>query len=89
MSSVGSFRERLKQRMSAVGDDLCSALEETTVRYEAQIEQQRKMLDVIWKPEVKLYRIDDPHNQAFKKKLEVSNQEQNASVDQKDSEVTD
>lgn len=57
MSSVGSFRERLKQRMSAVGDDLCSALEETTVRYEAQIEQQRKMLDVIWKPEVKLYRI--------------------------------
>lgn len=32
---------------------------------------------------------DDPHNQAFKKKLEVSNQEQNSSVDQKDSEVTD
>lgn len=43
--------------MSAAGDELCSALEETTVRYEAQIEQQRKMLDVIWKPEVKLYRI--------------------------------
>lgn len=57
MSSMQSLRERLRERMSAVGDDLCSALEDTAVQYEEQIERQRELLDVALKPEVKLYRI--------------------------------
>lgn len=87
MASISSLRERLRERMSAVSDELCSALEETAVQYEAQIERQRELLDVTLKPEVKLYRIDDPRNQAFMKQ-QLPNQQQNSSLDQKDSEVT-
>ncbi|KAM4549108.1 uncharacterized protein PAE49_017071 [Odontesthes bonariensis] len=58
MSSAQHLREFISQRLTAAAEEIFSEFEKTIVRYEEEIDRQRRLLDVTWKPGIKLQRID-------------------------------
>ncbi|XP_023137065.1 zinc finger protein 391-like [Amphiprion ocellaris] len=90
MSSVQNLRELINQRLTAAAEEIFTEFEKTIVQYEEEIDRQRRLLDNIWKPEIKLHTTD--HLQQYVQeenvlaKQNVCNQERNSSVDQEDPE---
>ncbi|XP_061593469.1 zinc finger protein 664-like [Cololabis saira] len=58
MSSSGSLREFISQRLTAAAEEIFTEFEKTIVQYEEEIDRQRRLLDITWKPEIKLHRTD-------------------------------
>ncbi|XP_061593464.1 zinc finger protein with KRAB and SCAN domains 8-like [Cololabis saira] len=56
MSSSGSLREFISQRLTAAAEEIFTEFEKTIVQYEEEIDRQRRLLDITWKPEIKLHR---------------------------------
>ncbi|XP_008432949.1 zinc finger protein 391-like [Poecilia reticulata] len=56
MSSVQHLREFIRERLTAAAEEIFTEVEKTIVRYEEDI----KLLEVCWKPQIKLNRIDQP-----------------------------
>ncbi|XP_061593474.1 zinc finger protein 892-like [Cololabis saira] len=56
MSSFGSLREFISQRLTAAAEEIFTEFEKTIVQYEEEIDRQRRLLDITWKPEIKLHR---------------------------------
>ncbi|XP_014825771.1 PREDICTED: zinc finger protein 568-like isoform X1 [Poecilia mexicana] len=56
MSSVQHLREFIKERLTAATEEIFTEVEKTIVRYEEDI----KLLEICWKPQIKLNRIDQP-----------------------------
>ncbi|KAM8742969.1 uncharacterized protein AB9X84_017448 [Acanthopagrus schlegelii] len=101
MSSVESFREFVNERLTAAAEEIFRVFKTTIVQYEEEIDRQRVMLDVCWKPQVKLHRIDLitllcvppelPQQHVCKEEevladQQLCNQERNSSLDQEDPE---
>ncbi|XP_061587366.1 zinc finger protein 500-like [Cololabis saira] len=66
-SVSGSLRTFIQQRLAAAAEEIFLEVERTVVgyqdqlvRYQDQLDRQRKLLDLSWKPRVRLTRIDDP-----------------------------
>ncbi len=57
MSSVDCLRDFVKERLTAVVEEICGVFQKTIVEYEEEIGRQRRLLDIVWKPEIKLHRI--------------------------------
>uniref|UniRef100_A0A2I4CBW1 Zinc finger protein 629 isoform X3 n=1 Tax=Austrofundulus limnaeus TaxID=52670 RepID=A0A2I4CBW1_AUSLI len=61
MSSVHYLREYIGERLTAAAAEIFSEFEKTILRYEEEIDRQRRLLDLCWKPELKLHRVEqDP-----------------------------
>ncbi|XP_056275248.1 zinc finger protein 892-like [Pseudoliparis swirei] len=60
MSSVEYLRVLINQRLTAAADEIFGLLKTTIVEYEDEIDRQRGLLENIWKPDLKLYRIKLP-----------------------------
>ncbi|XP_029915831.1 zinc finger protein 235-like isoform X7 [Myripristis murdjan] len=60
MSSVQTLRTFVNQRLTAAAEEICGVFEQTLLVYEEEIERQRRLLDVVLKPEIRLHRIDHP-----------------------------
>ncbi|XP_029284658.1 uncharacterized protein LOC115006511 [Cottoperca gobio] len=91
MSSVECFREFVNQRLNAAAEEIFGVFQEAVVEYEAEIHRQRRLLDVVWKPEIKLHRIELPQQHVCKEEEVLSDQqlciqERNSSLDQEDPE---
>ncbi|XP_043991150.1 zinc finger protein 2 homolog [Gambusia affinis] len=56
MSSVQYLREFIRERLTAATEEIFTEVEKTIVRYEDDI----KLLEIYWKPQIKLNRIDQP-----------------------------
>ena len=56
MSSVQSLREFISQRLTAAAAEIFTEFEKTIVQYEEEIDRQRRLLDVTWRPQIKLHR---------------------------------
>ena len=54
MSSVQNLRELINERLTAAAEEIFTEFEKTIVQYEEEIDRQRRLLDNIWKPEIKL-----------------------------------
>lgn len=57
MSSVEYLREFVNKRLTLAAEEIFRVLEITIVKYEEEIDRQRKLLDVVCKPEIKLHKI--------------------------------
>ncbi|KAM8886182.1 uncharacterized protein AB9W97_013405 [Spinachia spinachia] len=89
MSSVECLREFVNQRLSAAAEEIFGVFKRTFVEYQEEIERQRTMSDVFWKPEVRLHRIELPQSRVCKQEEVLSDQrlclqERNPSVDHED-----
>nr|XP_046241326.1 uncharacterized protein LOC124057299 isoform X2 [Scatophagus argus] len=92
MSSVEHLREFVSGRLTAVAEEIFRVFEITIVEYKKEIDRQRRLLDIVWNPEIKLHRIELPQQHVSKdgkvhSDQHVWNQERNSSVDQEDPEL--
>ncbi|XP_040050651.2 uncharacterized protein LOC120830211 [Gasterosteus aculeatus] len=90
MSSVEYLREFVSERLSAAAEEICGVFVKTIFEYEEEIDRQRRLLDVVWKPHIKLHRLELPQSRVCKEEEEVlcdqqlCLQERNPSLDQED-----
>uniref|UniRef100_A0A7N6BBH1 C2H2-type domain-containing protein n=1 Tax=Anabas testudineus TaxID=64144 RepID=A0A7N6BBH1_ANATE len=92
MSSVQYLREFVIERLNAAAEEIFGVFETTILEYEEEIDRQRRLLDIVWKPEIKLHRIELPEQHVCKEEeddddlfdQQFSNQERNSSLDQED-----
>ena len=57
MSSSEGLREFVNERLTAAAEEIFRVFNKTVVEYEKEIDRQRRLLDIIWKPEIKLHPI--------------------------------
>ncbi|XP_069367568.1 zinc finger protein 3 homolog isoform X1 [Paralichthys olivaceus] len=89
MSSVQCLREFVNERLTAAAEDIFRVFEQTIVEYEEEIDRQRRLLDIVWKPEIKLHRTglhspELPQQHVCKEEEEeevLTDQERNPSLD--------
>ncbi|XP_040911729.1 uncharacterized protein LOC121193440 isoform X2 [Toxotes jaculatrix] len=86
MSSVQYLREFVSERLTAAAEEIFGVFEQTIVEYEAEIDRQRRLLDIVWKPEIKLHRIELPQQHVCKEEevltdQQLWNQHRNSSLD--------
>ncbi|XP_063317023.1 zinc finger protein 500-like [Pelmatolapia mariae] len=92
MPSVQSLREFINERLTAAAEQIFLEFEKTIVQYEEEIDRQRRLLDITWKPQIKLHRTDVPQQQVCEEEEEVlpeqqlCDQERSSSVDQEEPE---
>ncbi|XP_019218797.1 uncharacterized protein LOC102079115 isoform X2 [Oreochromis niloticus] len=56
MPSVQYLREFINERLTAAAEQIFLEFEKTIVQYEEEIDRQRRLLDITWKPQIKLHR---------------------------------
>ncbi|XP_044065421.1 zinc finger protein 22-like isoform X3 [Siniperca chuatsi] len=91
MSSVECLREFVIERLTAAAEEIIEVFRKTIVEYEEEICRQRRLLDIVWKPEIKLHRIELPQQHVCKEEEVLADQqlciqERNSSLDQEDPE---
>ncbi|XP_040921053.1 putative uncharacterized protein DDB_G0271606 isoform X2 [Toxotes jaculatrix] len=89
MSSVQYLRDFVTERLTAAAEEIFGVFEKTIFEYEAEVDRQRRLLDIVWKPEVKLHRIELPQQHVCQEEEVLSDQqlcdqERNSSLDQED-----
>ncbi|XP_035770816.1 zinc finger and SCAN domain-containing protein 12-like isoform X2 [Neolamprologus brichardi] len=98
MPSVQYLREFINERLTAAAEQIFLEFEKTIVQYEEEIDRQRRLLDITWKPEIKLHRTvprDVPQQPVCKEEEEEEvlpeqqlwNQERSSSVEQEEPEA--
>ncbi|XP_078797520.1 uncharacterized protein LOC144989196 isoform X2 [Oryzias latipes] len=86
MSSLQSLRELISQRLAAAAEEICRLCEGTIVQqYEEELCRQRRLLDVIWKPQLQLHHIVLPQHWMSEEE-DQCNQQMNFRVEQKEPE---
>nr|XP_020481032.1 zinc finger protein with KRAB and SCAN domains 1-like [Monopterus albus] len=89
MSSVQRLREFVTERLTAAAEEIFGGFEKIIVQYEEEIGRQRRLLDIVWKPEVKLIELPQQHvckEEVVLADQQLWNQERNSSLDQEDPE---
>lgn len=56
MVPVETFREFVTERLTAAAEEIFRVFQRTVVEYEEEIERQRGLLDVVWKPHIQSQR---------------------------------
>ncbi|XP_039878590.1 zinc finger protein 41 homolog isoform X3 [Simochromis diagramma] len=85
MPSVQYLREFINERLTAAAEQIFLEFEKTIVQYEEEIDRQRRLLDITWKPQIKLHRTDVPQQHVPKKEVvpteqQLCNQDNNSSL---------
>ncbi|XP_037337279.2 zinc finger protein 391-like [Pungitius pungitius] len=75
MSSVEYLREFVSERLSAAAEEICGVFVKTIFEYEEEIDRQRRLLDVVWKPHIKLHRLELPESRVCKQEEVLSDQQ--------------
>lgn len=57
MSAVENLRKVINERLNAAVEEILGVCEHTIVVYEEKIVRQRRLLDFLLKPDIKLHRI--------------------------------
>ncbi|XP_030609257.1 uncharacterized protein LOC115796914 isoform X2 [Archocentrus centrarchus] len=91
MCTVQNLREFIKERLTAVCEEIFSEVQKTIAHYEEEISRQRRLLDISRKPDTNSHitALPQPHNREKEHSLDeqqVCNQETNSSLDQEDPE---
>ncbi|KAI4832824.1 hypothetical protein KUCAC02_015768 [Chaenocephalus aceratus] len=90
MSSVDFLREFVNERLSAAAEEIFGVFQKTIVNYEEEIRRQRRLLDVVLKPEINIHRIELPQHPVCEEQVlseqQLCIQERNSSLDQEDPE---
>nr|XP_033946351.1 zinc finger and SCAN domain-containing protein 23-like isoform X1 [Pseudochaenichthys georgianus] len=91
MSSVEYLRVFVSQRLTAAAEEIFGVFKTTIVEYEEEIARQRKLLDIVLRPEIHLRSIELPQQYIYQKEevltdQQLCSQERNSSLDQEDPE---
>ncbi|XP_049424963.1 zinc finger protein 391-like isoform X1 [Epinephelus fuscoguttatus] len=93
MSKVQMLRALVKQRLSAAAEEIFGLFERTIAEYEEELcrskeknERQRKLLDAVFNPQLRLHRADVQQLLVVKEEVPPEQQEWSSSVDQEDPE---
>ncbi|XP_029974367.1 zinc finger protein 182-like [Salarias fasciatus] len=62
MSSVQAFRDFINERLKAAAGEIFAVFEQTVVQYEEEIDRHRRLLELCWKPQIKLHRTELPQH---------------------------
>lgn len=57
MSTIQGLRKFIEERLGAAAEEIFGVFQKTIVKYEDEIGRQRRLLDNVLKPEIKLYKI--------------------------------
>nr|XP_024660057.1 zinc finger protein 852 isoform X1 [Maylandia zebra] len=92
MPPVQYLREFINERLTAAAEQIFLEFEKTIVQYEEEIDRQRRLLDITWKPQIKLHRTDVPQQQVCEEEevlpeQQLWNQERSFNVDQEEPEA--
>lgn len=68
MNPAETFRLSVNERLEAAAEEIFLLFRRSVAQYEEEIERQRRLLDVVWKPHVKLHRIGRQEGHAHDKK---------------------
>ncbi|XP_053301425.1 zinc finger protein 391 [Pleuronectes platessa] len=91
MSSVQYLRAFISERLTAAAEEIFTVFEKTIVQYEEEVDRQRRLLETVLKPEIKLHRIELPQQHVCKEEEVLTDQqlcpqERNSSLDQEEQE---
>ncbi|XP_026004986.1 zinc finger protein 260-like isoform X1 [Astatotilapia calliptera] len=91
MPSVQYLREFINERLTAAAEQIFLEFEKTIVQYEEEIDRQRRLLDITWKPQIKLHRTDLPlrllcREEEVLPEQQLWDQERSSSVEQEEPE---
>ncbi|XP_078031907.1 uncharacterized protein LOC144467335 [Epinephelus lanceolatus] len=93
MCKVQMLRALVKQRLTAAAEEIFGLFERTIAEYEEQLcrskeenERQRKLLDAVYNPQLRLHRADVQQLLVVKEEVPPEQQEWSSSVDQEDPE---
>ncbi|XP_049923476.1 zinc finger protein 177-like [Epinephelus moara] len=93
MSKVQMLRSLVKQRLTAAAEEIFGLVERTIAEYEEELcrskeenERQRKLLDAVFNPQLRLHRADVQQLLVVKEEVPPEQQEWSSSVDQEDPE---
>ncbi|XP_042367956.1 zinc finger protein 397-like [Plectropomus leopardus] len=75
MSSFGYLKEFVNERLTAAAEEIFGVFHQTIVHYEGELERQRRLLDVVWSPEIKLRRIELPQQHVCKEAEDLTDQQ--------------
>jgi len=56
MSTVENMRNFVNERLTAAAEEIFRVFEKAIVEYEEEVDRQRRLLDIVWKPVIKLHR---------------------------------
>ncbi|XP_058469194.1 zinc finger protein 853-like isoform X4 [Solea solea] len=85
MPSLRRLRELISERLTAAAEEIFTHVENLIVEYEEEVDRQRKLLEIVSKPRVRLQRIELPQ-QHVENEQQLCNQEWNSSLDQEEPE---
>ncbi|KAK2837907.1 hypothetical protein Q5P01_015119 [Channa striata] len=92
MNSMESLRKFIDERLTSAAEEIIGVLEQTLSAYEEEMSRQRKLLDVVLQPEIRLHRTDLPQLSVYKEEAEfhleqqLCNQESDTNLAQKNPE---
>ncbi|XP_042366665.1 zinc finger protein 664-like isoform X1 [Plectropomus leopardus] len=91
MSSVEYLREFVNGRLTAAAEEIFGVFKRTIVEYEEELERQRRLLDIVWKPQIKLHGTELPQQHVCKEEevpadQQLCTQERSSSLDQEEPE---
>ncbi|XP_053301423.1 zinc finger and SCAN domain-containing protein 2 isoform X4 [Pleuronectes platessa] len=91
MSSVQYLRAFISERLTAAAEEIFTVFEKTIIQYEEEVDRQRRLLETVLKPEIKLHRIELPQQHVCKEEEVLTDQqlcpqERNSSLDQEEQE---
>ncbi|XP_044043509.1 gastrula zinc finger protein XlCGF57.1-like [Siniperca chuatsi] len=84
MSKVQTLRAFVSQRLSAAAEEIFELFERTIAEYEEELCGQRKLLDAVFQPEVRLHRADVQLLSVSKEEDPPEQQDWSPSLDQED-----
>nr|XP_054590886.1 zinc finger protein 37 isoform X1 [Nothobranchius furzeri] len=92
MSSAQSLREFINKRLSAAAEEIFTEFRRNIVQLEEEIDRQRRLLDLSWKPQINLHRIELPLHYVWKDEegltdQQLCNPERASSLEQEEPEA--
>ncbi|XP_007542124.1 zinc finger protein 239-like isoform X3 [Poecilia formosa] len=84
MSSVQHLREFIKERLTAAAQEISTEVEKTIICYEEELDAQRRMMGIDWKPQIKLHRVGSElqRQSSDLQQPSVSNEEEASAIQQ-------
>ncbi|XP_014825774.1 PREDICTED: zinc finger protein 107-like isoform X4 [Poecilia mexicana] len=84
MSSVQHLREFIRERLTAAAQEIFTEVEKTIICYEEELDAQRRMMGIDWKPQIKLHRVGSElqRQSSDLQQPSVSNEEETSAIQQ-------
>ncbi|KAF0023893.1 hypothetical protein F2P81_024523 [Scophthalmus maximus] len=81
MSSLQHLRGFISERLTAAAEEIFGVFEKTIVEFEEEVARQRKLLDLVCKPQIRLHQIELPQQPVCEQEEEEEEEEEEVLAD--------